>query len=176
MKYPDSMIESLLQPFEKTVGVDYEKYKLHVYRVFFNCLLLDNTPEHREQYAIAAVFHDIGIWTAHTIDYLPPSIAQAQLYLQQSGKDSLEAAVVAMIYWHHKIKKYSGSHAQLVETFRRADWMDVTLGCLTFGANKQTLRMYRKQLPNAGFHLFLLKKIAFNFFRHPLHPLPMFKN
>lgn len=38
-----------------------------------------------EKYAIAAVFHDIGIWTNHTLDYLDPSAGQAKAYLTETG-------------------------------------------------------------------------------------------
>jgi hypothetical protein len=61
-----------------------------------------------------------------------------------------------------------------VETFRKADWIDVTLGLFTYGFDKKTISTYRKSLPDLGFHLFLVKQITKNLLKHPLNPLPMF--
>nr|WP_295922075.1 hypothetical protein [uncultured Dyadobacter sp.] len=171
----EPLIESLLAEFGPQIGSDLPKYKNHVYRVYLNCRLLDHDVANFEAYAIAAVFHDIGIWTDRTIDYLDPSIQQVRTYLNSNGRESLEAEISLMIDWHHKIGKYRGSFAGSVETFRKADWIDVSLGILSFGIDKRVLRRNRRALPNRGFHLFLLRKILRNFFLHPLNPLPMFK-
>lgn len=175
MQYANDVIEELLQRFKPAIGRDYEKYKNHVYRVFLNCLLLDGNKYNEDKYAVAAALHDIGIWTNHTIDYLPPSIKQAEIYLAESGKQLLITEISLMIYWHHKTGAYKGSHETTVETFRRADWADVSLNILTFGIKRRYLKLYRGIFPRKGFHFFLVKKVTKNFFRHPLNPLPMFK-
>ncbi|MES1218274.1 MAG: hypothetical protein ABUT20_22400 [Bacteroidota bacterium] len=175
MEYSDKIIEDLMLRFKPAMGSDYDKYKNHVYRIFLNCLLLDDEKANEEKYAITAVFHDIGIWTDHTIDYLNPSIEQAKIYLRETGKQDWINEISAMIYWHHKVRKYKGKHEITVETFRKADWIDVSLGLLTFGADKKKIKANRKMLPNLGFHIFLVKKVLKNFFLHPFNPLPMFK-
>lgn len=173
--YCNKAIEDMLKPFTTVLGKDYRKYRNHVYRVFLNCVLLDSNAANEDKYAIAAVFHDIGIWTNNSIDYLDPSISQARFYLTHIHKEEWREEMEAMIYWHHKTTAYKGGDHTTVENFRKADWIDVSLGLVNFGADRKAIRSYRKQLPNNGFHLFLLKKIVMNFFRHPLHPLPMFK-
>ena len=61
-----------------------------MYTVFFlNCLLIDCEKNNEEKYAIASVFHDVGIWTDHTFDYLDPSIEQAKIYLTEIKKTRL---------------------------------------------------------------------------------------
>jgi len=175
MIYANDTIETSMKWFKPAIGKDETKYKNHVYRVFLNCLLMDEDKNNEEKYAIAAVFHDIGIWTDHTIDYLDPSIKQAKHYLIETNRQEWIAEINSMIFWHHKTKKYKGHHTQTTETFRKADWMDVSLGLLTYGNDKKRIRSNRKTYPNAGFHWFLFKKIFSNFFRHPLNPLPMFK-
>lgn len=157
------------------LGRDFEKYHHHVYRVFSNCLLLDEVPDNREKYAITAVFHDIGIWTNHTFDYLDPSIALVKIYLNETGRPDWFSEISNMIYWHHKLSQYKGAHEKTVEIFRKADWMDVSWGLLNFGVERQKISVFRKRFPNAGFHLFLAKQSVRNFFRHPLNPLPVFK-
>jgi len=174
MKYSNAPIESLLQNFKQVIGEDYEKYRNHVYRVFLNCILIDATKTNEEKYAIAAVFHDIGIWTNNTIDYLNPSIEEARRYLWQSGKQHWIDEIGLMIYWHHKASSYKGEYAGTVEAFRKADFIDVSLGLFTYGFDKKTISVNRKIFPNAGFHVFLVKRITKNLFRHPLNPLPMF--
>lgn len=62
-----------------------------------------------------------------------------------------------MIYWHYKVSAYIGKHQQIVENFRKADWIDVSLGVMTFGADKNKIKENKKQFPSLGFHFFCLK-------------------
>jgi HD superfamily phosphodiesterase len=87
MEYSNKIIDELMSKFKLVIDADYEKYRNHVYRVFLFSILLDSDKSNEEKYAIAAVFHDIGIWTDGTIDYLNPSIAQANNYLRETGKE-----------------------------------------------------------------------------------------
>jgi len=169
------LIEDSLQKFQSVIGSDYDKYRNHVYRVFLNCLLLDNNQDNVDKYAIAAVFHDIGIWTNHTFDYLAPSIEQAKIYLTETNRQDWIEEIKLMIDNHHKISLYRQAHAKTVETFRQADWIDVSLGILTFKADKQSIRINKQKFPTLGFHRFLIKATTKNFFKHPANPLPMFK-
>lgn len=175
MENHEQAVDRLLQPFRKELGSDYEKYKNHACRVLGACVLLDSGTADGEKYAIAAAFHDIGIWTHHTLDYLGPSAAQAAAYLERVGKADWADEVGLMICWHHKMTPYTGDYRHSVETFRRADWIDVSLGLMRFGTDKKSLRENRKRWPNLGFHLFLVKGTFKNLLRHPLNPLPMFR-
>ncbi|MCW3091286.1 MAG: hypothetical protein JWP81_2355 [Ferruginibacter sp.] len=175
MDYPNKIIEELLPTFALVIGKDYCRYKNHIYRVFLNCLLMDDDKMNEEKYAIAAVFHDIGIWTGSTFDYLSPSGEQAGNYLLQKGKRCLTGEITAMIYWHHKISQYHGEHEKTVETFRKADWIDVTFGLIHFGVDIQKTKEAGKAFPTLGFHRFLVRAALKNFLGHPLKPLPMFK-
>lgn len=150
-------------------------YRNHVYRVYLNCLMIDPLNENRPKYAIAAVFHDIGIWTDQTFDYLAPSILQAKQYLAEIDKQEWFEEISLMIDWHHKISKYKGKNEALVENFRKADWIDVSLGLKTYGFDKSKIKQNLKSIPNLGFHWFLLKQSFRNLLKSPLNPLPMFK-
>jgi hypothetical protein len=171
----NTLIENLLQKFQSAIGSDYDKYRNHVYRVFLNCLLLDNNKDNEDKYAIAAVFHDIGIWTNHTFDYLAPSIEQAKAYLTETNRKDWIEEIKHMIDNHHKLSSYKGKCSQTVETFRQADWIDVSLGILRFDADKQSIQLNKQKFPTLGFHKFLIKATTKNFFKHPANPLPMFK-
>ncbi|HTE25551.1 hypothetical protein [Flavitalea sp.] len=172
----EDTVDQLMLPYKAVLDRDYEKYRNHVCRVVGNCMLLDKNPAHFMKYAIAGVFHDIGIWTNNTIDYLAPSIVVARKYLVQENLQEMAEEIELMIYWHHKTTSYKGDFQDTVNNFRKADWIDVSLGVLAFGADRNTAGAYRKQFPNSGFHLFLLRKIFKNLVRHPLNPLPMFKH
>jgi len=174
MSYSNRVIDELLDPFKAIIVEDYDKYRNHVLRVYQNCLLLDNKKDNEIKYAIASVYHDIGIWTNQAIDYLEPSIEQAKIYLTQTGKEEWIEEISLMIYWHHKWSAYKGKFAETVGNFRNADWIDVSLGVLTFGIDKTEIEKIRKAFPNLGFHKFLLKKITGNLLKHPFNPLPMF--
>ena len=175
MKDVNPLIEDLLQKFQPAIGPDYDKYRNHVYRVFLNCLLLDNNKENEDKYAVAAVFHDIGIWTNHTFDYLAPSAEQAKMYLTETHRQDWIEEIKLMIDNHHKISSYKQAHAKTVETFRQADWIDVSLGILTFQADKQSIKINKVKFRTLGFHRFLIKAATKNFIKHPSNPLPMFR-
>ena len=168
------IIEALFASYLDVLGSDTEKYKNHVYRIFnYSLYLSKNVAE--EKYAIAAFFHDIGIWANHTFDYLQPSIALAKEYLIQSGKENWSEVITIMIDQHHKISSYKGNFASTTEIFRKADWSDVSLGLLHFEIPATFTQQAKTQFPYKGFHFFLVKLFFKNLLRHPLKPLPMFK-
>ena len=171
----NQLIEDLIQKFKPVISDDYDRYRNHIYRVYLNCLLIDDRKTNHEKYAIASVFHDIGIWTDNTFDYLEPSIKRAAIYLNSINKKNLTDEITLMICWHHKINNYKGKYQETVETFRKADMMDVTFRLINFGCDKKTLKENFELFPGLGFHLFLVKKTINNFFKQPLNPLPMIK-
>jgi len=169
------IIERVLQENKHFLNGDYEKYRNHVYRVFHLCLKIDPKTENSDKYAVASIFHDLGIWTNHTFDYLKPSIGEAVKYLECNGKSEWNDEISAMINMHHKISGYTGRHEKTVEAFRRADWIDVTRGILNFKVDRKQINALQKTFPVLGFHGFLVRQTIKNFLRHPLNPLPMFK-
>ncbi len=168
------VIEALFASYSDVLGRDMEKYKNHVYRIFNYSLYLSNNAE-EEKYAIAAFFHDIGIWTNHTFDYLQPSIALAKEYLIQSGKENWSEEIILMTDQHHKISSYKGNFESTTEIFRKADWADVSLGLIHFEIQATFIQQAKTQFPYKGFHFFLVKLFFKNLLRHALKPLPMFK-
>ena len=175
MEYQNQSIENLLQKFKEEIGPDYYKYKNHVHRVFSFCVLMDDDKSNEEKYAIASVFHDIGIWTNHTFDYLQPSIDQACIHLTNIGRQDWIEEINLMISWHHKLSRYKGNHEKVVENFRKADWIDVSFGLISFGVEKKKINENKRKWPTLGFHRFLIKASIKNFLKHPFNPLPMFK-
>lgn len=170
------IIDTVLHAHTAAIGRDFIAYRNHVYRVTNLCMALSSGDTSRlEHVATAAVFHDIGIWTNSTFDYLAPSIARAMEYLNGNGKHDWAAEVTAMIEEHHKILPYRGSTSALVEPFRKADWIDVSWGVITHGISRRFIRELYTTWPDAGFHLKLIKLSAVRTATHPWSPLPMLR-
>lgn len=169
------LIEEIFSTNEAFLGKDLEKYKNHVYRIFNYALYLSNYAD-TEQYAVASGFHDLGIWTDNTFDYLQPSVFLAEKFLIEHREFNFSSEEIsAMIFNHHKISSYNGMYKDTVEVFRKADWTDVSMGMLRFEIPRDIIVKVKKQFPYKGFHLTLLKLFLKNFIKHPLDPLPMFR-
>ena len=170
------LVDGALQPFSPVVGNDFVAYRNHVYRVlnFFMAMRADAAPP-PDTAQIAAAFHDLGIWKNRTFDYLAPSIGLAAEFLADRSQVDRLREVTALIQEHHKLRAYRGKFADTVEAFRRADWVDVSLGMLRFGLPSDYIRSVRQAFPNRGFHWRLVTLTARQFARTPLNPLPMMR-
>ncbi len=167
-------VEQLLEGWRSTLGDNYPAYRNHIYRVINLCTLQrDFSDTELRQLIIAACFHDIAIWLDDTFDYLSPSCQYAHYYLQQQGLTEWYETIAEMIEQHHKITRYREN--DLVELFRRADWIDVSRGAIKFGLTSDTIRHVLHHFPNAGFHRFLLHRSLREFLARPWRPLPMMR-
>jgi hypothetical protein len=158
-----------------------------------------------EKIAVAAVFHDLGIWTNKTFDYIDPSVTIAREHLAARGMADWIPEIEAMIVDHHKVtpsrahphpstiardaltlpqalghpersRGMSGVEGQsLVEPFRKADWIDVTRGLRRFGLPRRFVAAVAATWPSAGFHRRLVELTIDHWWKHPLNPLPMVK-
>lgn len=170
------LLEEILAEYKNVIGEDFIPYKNHVYRVVNFCMALHhNKEEEREKIIIAGCFHDLGIWTNDTVDYLQPSILLAKEYLKGRDLEQWFIEIELMIDMHHKIRKYEDNNYPLVELFRRADLVDVSLGLVQWGLPKDYIRNIKTKFPNSGFHKRLLQLEVRWLFRHPLNPLPMMR-
>ncbi|MGZ0783736.1 HD domain-containing protein [Pseudomonas saponiphila] len=169
-------LDELLQRHRPALGKDFLGYRNHVYRVINFCnLLIDANAEQLEKLAIAGAFHDLGIWTARTFDYLPPSLQLAEAHLDEIARPEWKSEVLAMIELHHKVGAATAHPGSLVESFRRADWIDVSLGLISFGIPRDARRQIFSAFPDAGFHLRLVQLSAKQCLTRPWKPLPMLR-
>jgi hypothetical protein len=167
------LLEGLLDAHAEAIGLDLPAYRNHCFRVVNLCLAVHgDDPPSRDKAQVAAAFHDLGIWTHRTFDYLAPSAELARQYLRQSGREAWQDEVVAMITEHHKLRPAAGD---LVDAFRRADWMDVSLGLLQARLPPGFMAALKREFPNRGFHRRLLQLGLQRLRSHPLSPLPMMK-
>ena len=175
MESENPHILRILQNHQAALGKHAGKYRNHVLRVYHTSLALYPQADEndRTKLAVAAAFHDIGIWTHRTFDYLGPSIELARLYLAEEGLPHYADEVALIIDNHHKLTPYAGN--ALVESFRRADLTDLSLNLFRFGIPRKTLRALNSRYPYLGFHRFIFGQIAKNILLHPLRPLPIVK-
>ena len=165
-------IEDVLDEHATALRKDFFGYRNHVYRIVNLCVAMVGRRE-LEKIAVAAVFHDLGIWTNGTFDYLAPSIALARDHLVAHAREDWTAEIEGMIADHHKITPATADPDSLIEAFRRADWIDVTRGVRRFGIPRPFVARLFATWPSAGFHWRLLTLTLDRFRSHPLTPLPM---
>jgi len=174
-----SVLDEVLSTYSHALGDDYTGYRNHTYRVLNLCAALTTTttrdPKTVEKLAVAVAFHDLGIWSAGTFDYLEPSMKLARAHLERAGQSAWTPEVDAMILEHHKLSRYTSEPGWLVEPFRKADWIDVSMGVLTFGLPRGLIREISAAFPDAGFHARLVQLSLKRLRTHPFDPLPVLR-
>lgn len=171
-----TLLDELLEGGRSILGSDYAGYRNHCLRVFnFAYALSGESGENSDKLAIASFFHDYGIWAEGTFDYLSPSKKHAACFLREKGLAGWCEEISEMIGWHHKITPYKGNPSWLVESFRKADWIDISGGMLRFRLPDAFVSDVMDAFPNEGFHKMLLTLAKARFKTHPFNPLPMMR-
>lgn len=168
------LADEIIASFSAELAGDDAAYRNHVCRELNFFLALTGLASPPVAIEVAAAFHDLGIWTHRTLDYLPPSAALAGAYLSDRGLAELEPEVRTIINEHHKILPYAGPYSPSAEAFRKADLVDLSFGAIRFGLPREFIRAVRTAFPNSGFHKRLCLLAARQLVRTPLRPLPMF--
>ncbi len=167
-------IDLILNSYKADLGVSFDQYRNHVYRVYNFAIQGVTNQKDIKILSIAAAFHDLGIWTNKTFDYINPSIDLAKQYCLINSIDTDTIADIELIIRdHHKltqIKKH-----RLAEIFRQADLIDLSLGLIRKKIDYKFIRKIKETFPNKGFHLYLCRLFVRNLFLNPLRPLPMYK-
>ncbi len=169
------LVDDVLSSWSEAIGADLRAYRNHVYRMFNFARAL--APEHadRDELAVAAAFHDIGIWSDGTFDYLAPSARRAQAYVGERGLAVDSVALAHTIELHHKLRRCEDDAGALAEPFRQADLVDLSRGLFRFGLPTAIVAEVLHAFPNAGFHALLVRRGTAWALRHPLSPLPMMR-
>jgi len=169
-------VEEVLDAFGAALAGDRTAYRGHVYRVFHFCRALGGVGDTRDDaIALAAAFHDLGIWSDGTVDYLPPSARRLRAHLAEHGQTALADELARMVELHHKLTPCRGEGDALVEAFRRSDLVDLSFGFLRFGMPAGYVREVQAAFPNAGFQLRVVQVVGGWALRHPLRPFPMMR-
>lgn len=135
----------------------------------------DFSTDDRRKIIIAGCFHDLGIWSDKTFDYIPPSVELAKNYLSSENLTNWTPEIETMIEEHHKLTKFENEQNLLTEIFRKGDLVDFSLGLFKCGLPKHYVKSVKKQFPNEGFHKCLLRISSRWLINHPLNPIPVLK-
>jgi hypothetical protein len=157
----DSTVEKHLTRYQELLGDDYAGYRGHIYRVLtYSLHFLHGSEEKRSVIAAALVFHDLGLWTDHTLAYLEPSVKRAEEYFD-SRSWSLEDRQLLkdIIYWHHKLTPYQGpaEAAEVINAVIKADLIDASFGLITKGMPRAHIEKVSQAIPENNFHKTLLE-------------------
>jgi hypothetical protein len=170
----NDIIDSILNSHKNDLGKYFEQYKNHVYRVYNLAVAHVTSDRDIKILSIAGAYHDLGIWTSNTFDYLKPSVELAEKYCIENSIDNRAASEIEIIIDdHHKLSKTKRS--KLAEIFRKADLIDLTFGLMGNPINRKLIRDLREVFPNKGFHITLCRLFIKNLFKNPFRPLPMYK-
>lgn len=170
------LLDGILDGWRPALGADYAAYRNHCWRVLNFCAALRaSDAEALEKTAIAAAFHDLGIWSDGTYDYLAPSRQLAREYLAHTHQQSWAEEIEMMIEHHHKLTRYRPNPNWLVEPFRQADWVDVTRGRIAHGLPQGFVRDVMAAFPDAGFRHRLVALTLQRIKSHPWSPFPMLR-
>lgn len=175
MSYP--LTDKILTQYREVIGRDFTGYRHHVTRMLNFCHYLGGglTEEESLKCQIAAAFHDIALWTHDRVDYLEPSVMECHQYLETTDYSDWQNEISLMIEMHHLVSAYEGPYEDLVELFRKADLVDFSLGIVKFGIPASFIKAVKTALPNAGFHLALMRFTGKQLTRNPFNPLPMMR-
>ncbi|HEY1841751.1 MAG TPA: hypothetical protein VGG53_16330 [Mycobacterium sp.] len=164
------IVDAVLDRHRDALADDLTAYRNHVYRCisYHQVLLGFSIPDVA---ALAWATHDLGIWTVGTFDYLAPSADLAAAYADEFGIADIDR-LRALVTEHHRLRRVDD---HVIETFRKADLVDVSRGLLPNRIGRSAVRAAVAALPYRGFHAFLAKGLTGYAARHPLHPLPMLR-
>jgi hypothetical protein len=169
-----ALVEEILDSWRQAIGGDLPGYRGHVYRTLNLCRALAPSVD-ADRIAVAAAFHDLGLWPEGTLDYLPASVGRATDWLDRGGRASWSREVALAIDLHHKLTPYRGANAAFVEAFRRADLVDVSRGLYPAGLPREFLRDVFAAFPDAGFRARVVRLVLGWAVTHPLRPLPVLR-
>jgi hypothetical protein len=171
------MLDELLDPYRAGLGIGYNGYRAHCYRMVNWARFVTEPQPHRdEKLAIMTVLHDVPFFLTGDLDYLAKACDLATAHLERIGHEDWTDEIHLMINNHHKVRPYTGPHAELVEACRKADWIDVTFTKLRFGIPRRLVVEVRATFPlNEAYKAVALSGICRYAARNLRNPLPMMR-
>lgn len=175
---PHPVIDPILDSFADAIGGHGRIYRHHCLYVAHavRALVPEPAARHDRALGIAAAFHDLGLFTEGTIDYLEPSVILAAAYCESEGAADLVPLVTRLIENHHKITPVrDGPEVDLVDAFRRADWQFVMMGAYPGALGWRAHRELKRALPTPGFHRFIVGHSVRHVRSGARNPLPVLR-
>ena len=105
------LVDEVLGPYRARIGEDWAGYRNHVLRVLNFCRALSGEDALPEALVVAAAFHDLGIWSDGTFDYIEPSAAHAASWLHSPGRPREGDAVRTVVPMDHNVRPSAAAAA-----------------------------------------------------------------
>jgi len=166
----NSVIDTILDRYHDALGAQASPYRNHVYRGL-NLHLMMSGPAKSNELALAWAAHDLGLWTARTMDYLAPSALLAEQLAPEFHVEPSHCLRL-MIENHHCLRPLGDP---LAEGFRQADRADAWPQRWGKSVTPAQYAKLVEAFPYCGFHEFLGRSALRYALRHPLRPFPMFR-
>ncbi len=169
----NKQIDTILNQYKVELGPDYDRYRGHCYRLLNYCILMDLDKSEFKQMEVAIPFHDLGIWTHTTMDYLKPSADLAQEYVLENNLELDTENLKEIIVGHHKLNGIKGN--DLAEKLRKADLVDLSFGLIPCGLKRKDIKTIQEQIPSLKFHRMIFGNVIRHAASHWSNPFPMMK-
>lgn len=165
-------MDKIFLDYQEELGDDFTRYSNHCYRLlnYLQLMELDDNEDYKCR--ILLPFHDLGIWTHKTMNYLPPSIELAVAYVKKNNIEIEESEIIGFIGNHHKITK---NKITIEEKLRKADLIDLTNGIVPLGLSSRKLKEIRSVFPSLGFQKLIYWKVIKHGIGNITNPFPMLK-
>jgi hypothetical protein len=172
-----ALLDDILEPYRAGLGRGYRGYRNHAFRMLnFGRYLTDDEPARDDRFAIMGAFHDLPFFLDGNLDYLGRAADWARDYLVGMGRADWDPEMRLMIENHHKVRRYRGPSAAMVEAMRKADWIDVSFAMVRFGIPRSFIREVSEAFPiNDAYIHVAMPMIGRYAIRHPRRPLPMMR-
>jgi hypothetical protein len=167
----NAVIDEVLSHHHLALGKDLLGYSGHCYRLLNYVRFLGMDDRDLPLMEVAIAFHDLGVWTDQTMDYIEPSVKLAEQYVLKEELEIDLQHLRLLIAGHHHLSGIENS--PLAELLRKADLIDLSFGAISCGLPKKVFREIKKHFPYNGFQTMIFKKVALYAISHPLRPFPM---
>jgi len=171
--HQNESFEIIFDKFKDLLGNNAMGYRGHCYRVLNYMHYLKLSEQDMEIVAVAIPFHDIGVWSHNTMDYLEVSFLEARKYIRMNKLTVDEEQIETLILDHHTIR--SLKDRDLAEKMRKADLVDLSFGLIHFNIPSTFIRSVHKSFPYQGFQKNIYGKVIRYAFQNPKKPFPMLK-
>lgn len=145
--HANPVFETILGRYVDNLGPQAAMYCNHVYRGF-NLHLSMSGLDQTDELALAWAAHDLGLWTAGTLDYLGPSARLAETLAPEFEIEPTPRLRV-MIEYHHCLRRLADP---LAEGFRLADRADAWPQRWGQALEPAELAKLTEVFPYCGFH------------------------
>jgi len=166
-------IEDILRNYSNVLGNHFPLYRGHCYRLLNYIIYMQRHQDNLELLGVAISFHDLGIWTHDTMDYLNPSFELAKTYVQDEDVDIFISDLEVMIKDHHKVTPLR--KVAPAEYLRKADLTDLSFGFIPGGVPQSFIKDMVGCWPYQGFQKMIFGKVLLHAVGNPLDPFPMLK-